>query len=563
MNQIPEDTGQSNLMWGETVASCLSKLQVSQVFFSPGSRSTPLVLAFERHPKIECIPILDERSAAFLALGSSKRSNLPTLLLCTSGSAPTHWFPAVTEASHASIPLLLLSADRPPELQDCGAGQTIDQVNLFGSFVRAFHQVPLPKVDHDSIVNLINIVSLAHRQTIGTNPGPVHLNFPFREPLLAKKQSSNPKSPELTIHLDAPPLPSLNDPETISLAGKYKRPILIAGEFLPSKILSRWTSKNPLPILCDALSSLRENSHENRILRYENLLRNSTFLNKSKPDLILAVGPLPTSKTLRNWIDQTGADRFVFDPRGKSIDPLSSKSQSFQLNYQDLDKIRLPVCEDNWVEMWKLAEEQVEKKLSLAFAREVNFFEGKIPRLLSEHMPADSSLQIANSMPIRDAEWFWKPSHSNRKLFGNRGVNGIDGSISTSLGIAHLREEPTFLLIGDLAFLHDCNALLFRKIFKGSLTIFLINNDGGGIFENLSVSKVPEFEKCFATPQSCDFSTLCDAHEVDYKKPVNWEEVVRLIENPIKCGIRVIEIHTNRKKDRGIRSSFLSLCPEF
>ena len=180
MNQIPEDTGQSNLIWGETVASCLSKLQVSQVFFSPGSRSTPLVLAFERHPKIECIPILDERSAAFLALGSSKRSNLPTLLLCTSGSAPTHWFPAITEASHASIPLLLLSADRPPELQDCGAGQTIDQVNLFGSFVRAFHQVPLPKVDHDSIVNLINIVSLAHRQTIGTNPGPVHLNFRCR-----------------------------------------------------------------------------------------------------------------------------------------------------------------------------------------------------------------------------------------------------------------------------------------------------------------------------------------------------------------------------------------------
>ena len=561
MNPVPEDTARSNLAWGKAVASCLGDLQVTQVFFSPGSRSTPLVLAFERHPNIECIPVLDERSAAFLALGSSKRNKVPAVLICTSGSAPTHWFPAVTEASHASIPLLLLSADRPSELQDCGAGQTINQSNLFGSFVRAFHPLPIPDSDFQAIKELEKVLSLAHEQTLDKNPGPVHLNFPFREPLFLEMSSLSKAQNKTGLSEKKSVSSTPKRAETINLADKYKHPIIIAGEYAPHNLVDKWTKNRPHPILCDSLSNIRENDLPNRILRYENLLRDSTFIKSAKPDLIIVLGPLPTSKTLRNWIDQTGSFRVVIEPRGKSVDPLTSESHSIEMSYEELENIKLPVCDQDWTNMWKVAEKQVEEKITFAFAEESSWFEGKLTRLLSLHMPSCSSLLVANSMPVRDLEWFWKPSDLKRKLYGNRGVNGIDGSISTALGIAHQNKEPTFLLTGDLAFLHDANSLLFRPYFIGSLSIFLINNQGGGIFENLAVSKVPEFEKCFATPQCCDFTSLCAAYEVEYVRPNDWADVVHLIKNPLECGIRVIEIQSDRKMDRDIRQNMLSLFP--
>lgn len=561
MNHNSESTAQANFIWGRIVAHTLHELGITQVFFSPGSRSTPLILGLERHQYISCIPVLDERTAAFLALGFSQRTKQPTVLLCTSGSAVTHWFPAIAEASHSGIPLLLLSADRPDELQDCASGQTINQKELFGSFVRGFHQIPHPTLEPSSFHSLQSTLAHAYSQSITLNPGPVHLNFPFREPFIPTQSpppyslSSLPKS-KIPTPIAGEEISKINQ-----AVKSFSRPLIIAGEFAPVSVICDWLSKYPVPVLCDSLSPLRETPLPGRILRYENILRDSKFTKQNRPDLIIVLGPLPTSKTLRNWVDQSGARRIIIEPRGISVDPLSSTSQSFSIEFPCLTTVHFPNCEEGWVESWRNAEERVEEKLNVAFSERLPFFEGKLSHILSQYLPAGSFLQVANSMPIRDIEWFWSGSEKDRKIFGNRGVNGIDGTLGTALGLAHKANKPTFLLTGELAFLHDSNALLFQNQLVGNLTIFLINNQGGGIFEHLPIADQPEFEKCFATPQDCDFSKLCQAHGIEFIRPQSWDEIINLIEIPIQSGIRVIEIKTDRKKDKETRKRLLALDP--
>ena len=558
-------TALANDAWGRSVANALVDLGVKSVVFSPGSRSAPLILGCETQDGLETIPILDERTAAFFALGLSKRTRPPTVLICTSGSAPTHWFPAVVEADHSGTPLLLLSADRPPELQDCGAGQTINQVELFGQFVRAFHQIPLPDQSEKSLQGLRTVIAHAYAESMGGNPGPVHLNFPFREPLVTEDGEGNANDlPAIT-----PPLPSRpsTDPsrtaEILDELGSTERLLVIAGEHAPSEIFAKWDHPTGPPILCDSLSPLRETSYSNRILRFENLLRNDDFCQKVQPDAILHLGPLPTSKTLRKWLGELNVPRVVIEPRGRNVDPLSSPSVSLDLDYSVISSLTLPECEEGWTELWTKSDKQVESKLDRFFANENDWFEGKLTRILSTQLPKGSQLHVANSMPIRDLEWFWKGSDLERALFGNRGVNGIDGTLGTALGLAQDSQKPSFLLTGELAFLHDSNALLASTQFSGNLTVCLVNNEGGGIFENLPVAGLPAFEKCFATPQDCNFKMLCEAHGVDHYLPRDWNVLIDLIASPPPVGIRVIEIRTDRKKDRNTRIELLGLDPNF
>ena len=564
MNADSQSTAQANWAWGCAVAKTLVELGVEQVVFSPGSRSTPLVLGCENQNGLRTIPILDERTASFFALGLGKQTGKPTALICTSGSAPTHWLPAVTEADHSSFPLLLLSADRPPELQDCGAGQTINQIGLFGKFARAFHQIPLPDESQKSSQELSEIIVHAYSESTGKNAGPVHLNFPFREPLVSEdKEPVEIDLPAIAVSIPSPPdtISSRAD-GILEKLGSGKRLLVIAGEHAPLETFSKWDHPQSPPILCDSLSPLREAPCPTRILRFENLLRSKSFRQKARADAILQLGPLPTSKTLRKWIEDLNVPRVVIEPRGKNVDPLASPSSSFDLDYPVISSLDFPEGEKGWSDLWIQAEEQIESKLDLFFRKESNWFEGKLSRILSTHLPKGSQLHVANSMPIRDLEWFWKGSDLGRTLSGNRGVNGIDGTLGTALGIAHDSKDPSFLLTGELAFLHDSNALLASRHFSGSLTVFLVNNQGGGIFENLSVAGLPEFEKCFATPQDCNFKMLCEAHGVEHVLPVDWKSLIELIESDPPSGIRVIEIRTDRKKDRDTRLKVLSLGPE-
>jgi len=558
MTAEPDPTAHANYLWGHTTARGLADLGVDVVFFSPGSRSTPLVLGCESEPRLSCVPVLDERTAAFLALGQSKRTGRPAALICTSGSAPSHWYPAVTEASYSGIPLLLLSADRPPELQECGAGQTINQVHLFGTFVRGFHAVPLPATDPVSLHSLQSVLQQAYSQSTSNRPGPVHLNFPFREPLWPE---SNPP-PALPQLSSLPTLAnSLVDPEDNKPPGKLPHarfPVLIAGLDCPSNLPS---NLDYIPILCDSLSPFRESGHPARILRYEHLLRCPEFVQSIRPDLFILLGPLPTSKTLRSWIEQSGAARVVIEPSGRKVDPLEGPSRPLTLNYDEMSKLKLGAPDPTWLSVWTQAERTVESSLHTELARLPISAEPKITRVLSEHLPARSLLYCANSMPIRDLEWFWKPGNLGRRLFGARGVNGIDGTLGTALGLAHLSEQPTYLLCGDLAFLHDSNALLFLSHLIGSLTVILINNQGGGIFEHLPVAQLSEFEKCFSTPQNCDFKKLCEAHALEHLLCENEKDLISFLHNPPVQGMRVIEIRTDRKADRDTRRHLLALSP--
>jgi 2-succinyl-5-enolpyruvyl-6-hydroxy-3-cyclohexene-1-carboxylate synthase len=558
MTSTSEQTAEANFLWGHLVARGLSDLGTTTVFFSPGSRSTPLIIGCEKEKRLSCFPALDERTAAFLALGYAKRTNVPTAVICTSGSALTHWFPAVSEASYSGIPLLLLSADRPPELQECGAGQTINQINLFGSFVRGFHQVPLPSPQQDTIEGLQGILQTAYSQSTTHFPGPVHLNFSFREPLWPSQTSDPvlPSLPSLSPQSFTPQTEASHMGKKMDLVHGSSFPVVIAGINTPSFLPADFSN---LPILCDSLSDLRETEYPSRILRYENLLRCSKFRDSLSPDLFILLGPLPTSKTLRSWIEQSGAPRLVIEPSGRKVDPLKGTSHSVVLSFDRLHLLKLPVPDQGWLEKWIHADELVENKLTLEFQKIPSIHEPKIARILSEHLPTKAQLYCSNSMPIRDLEWFGKPSNLGRQLWGARGVNGIDGTLGTALGIAHQSEQPTYLLTGELAFLHDSNALLFVSELKGSLTVLLINNQGGGIFENLSVANLPEFEKCFATPQSCDFAKLCAAHEVEYILLEKEDALISFLANPPPAGIRVIEIRTDRKADLKVRQKLLSL----
>ena len=413
-------------------------------------------------------------------------------------------------------------------------------------------------MEQEQIHNLQTILQTAHSKTIGSNSGPVHINFSFREPLWPNSDST-PKLPSFASLVRSTPSDQTEHSEStddLAYISQASRPVVIAGLNTPSCLPQAFQS---IPILCDSLCALRETKHPARILRFENLLRCPKFRESIKPDQFILLGPLPTSKTLRSWIEESGAPRLVIEPSGRRVDPLLGTNHSIRLNFEQLHRLVLPESESGWLEKWTSAEQLVEEKIDLEFNKTTCEHEPKIARILSEHLPSNSNFYCANSMPIRDLEWFWKPSEQRRNLFGARGVNGIDGTLGTAIGIVHQSNQPTFLLTGELAFLHDSNALLFASELIGSLTILLINNQGGGIFENLAVANLPEFEKCFATPQSCDFAKLCAAHSVEHLLLQDENELISHIKSPPKEGIRVIEIRTDRKADRKVRQNLLSL----
>jgi 2-succinyl-5-enolpyruvyl-6-hydroxy-3-cyclohexene-1-carboxylate synthase len=225
------------------------------------------------------------------------------------------------------------------------------------------------------------------------------------------------------------------------------------------------------------------------------------------------------------------------------------------------DSINETKADPNWLSSWNEAESRVEERLDDAFAQLAEPFEGKVPRILSESLPDACDLFIANSMPIRDVEWFWKPSSGKRRLHSNRGANGIDGTLSTAIGIAHASDSPSYLLTGDLAFLHDSNGLLATHQFSGSLTIIVINNHGGGIFENLPVSQLASFEKYFATPQKAEIAGIAKVHGISYEKVCELEDLRTIVENTSQQGIRILEVETNRKTDVTARKLLLDIGP--
>ncbi|MDJ0552949.1 MAG: 2-succinyl-5-enolpyruvyl-6-hydroxy-3-cyclohexene-1-carboxylic-acid synthase [Microcoleaceae cyanobacterium MO_207.B10] len=568
---MPIDFRNINTVWSSILVETLQHLGLTTAIISPGSRSTPLTFAFATHPKIETIPILDERSAAFFALGIARKTHQPVAIVCTSGTAAANFYPAIIEAKESRIPLLVLTADRPPELRNCHAGQTIDQVKLYGNYPNWQTELSLPSLNLKMFSYLRQTVIYGWEKTTFAIPGPVHFNIPFRDPLAPLPETEvNTLESKFPQDFFAGVKPIL---ETGSIANYDFIPqlknqlisqtgIIIAGLAQPKnsqqycQAIAQISQLLKFPVLAEALSPLRNYSQLNPYLisSYDLILRNHKLASKLVPQIVLQIGELPTSKQLRKWLETGNTRRLIIDKSDQNFDSLHGNTTHLRLSVEQLSQRLISKnftneADENYLKLWCNTEAKVREAIDKKMTTINYIFEPKIPWFISQILPQGTPIFIANSMPVRDVEFFWVPNNSQIQPFFNRGANGIDGTLSTALGIAH-RHQSSVMLTGDLALLHDTNGFLLRNKLVSHLTIILINNQGGGIFEMLPIAKFnPPFEEFFATPQEINFADLCKTYGVEYQNISSWQQLQQLL-NPLpNTGMRILELKTDRKVD--------------
>lgn len=549
-----------NQLWAYILTETLKRLGLTCAVICPGSRSTPLTVAFaQQAPDIDAISILDERSAAFFALGQAKATGLPVVLVCTSGTAGANFYPAVIEAKESRVPLLILTGDRPAELRDCHSGQTIDQVKLYGSYPNWYAELALPSLDIGMLAYLRQMIIHSWERCQSPTGGTVHLNIPFRDPL-----APTPDGTEVTLNPEEffsgivhSQLPITHYPIPQEWQ-KCQNGIIIAGVAQPQRpqeycsAIAKLSQTLNWPVLAEGLSPVRNYAglNPNLISTYDLILRNQQLAKQLTPEIVIQIGEMPTSKELRNWITATNPRYWLIDPSHQNLDSLHGKTTHLQISVENLETEKIEKTR-NWeyLQKWCDTETKVRKNIDDTFENLEELIECKAAWLISQTLPPKTLLFIANSMPVRDVEFFWKLNNLKVKSYCNRGANGIDGTLSTALGIAH-RHQSSVMLTGDLALLHDTNGFLVRKKFVGHLTIILINNNGGGIFEMLPIANFePPFEEFFATPQDIDFAQLCTTYNVQHELIISWEHLQERL-NPLPTtGIRVLEVRTNRKRD--------------
>jgi 2-succinyl-5-enolpyruvyl-6-hydroxy-3-cyclohexene-1-carboxylate synthase len=445
-----------NSCWGALTMEVLARLGIQTVITSPGSRSTPLTVAAVRNPRIEALSILDERSAAFYALGLAKSTSRPVALVCTSGSAAANYWPAVVEASMGGTPLLLLTADRPPELRNCSSGQTIDQCKLYGDYVRHFAELSLPQASPDMLAYLRQTLVHAVHISLSANAGPVHLNFPFRDPLAPDSESSESvvdaetlevASTVITRPCEVVPLGSVIDMVALERLSSHTKGIIVVGTENPrcgdeafSDAIAMISDKLGWPVIADALNPLRNHAEGKTLLitRYDAFLRDAHKADEILPTAILQIGSLPTSKVLRAWLSSLDAVSFLLTSRPINTDPLHRIATPLYGDAQALaEHLQPQQVEVNWGMQWSTIEQETANELDSRMLSIETIFEGKVACLLSKHLPVDTSVFLASSMSVRYAEYFWEASSRGYSIFCNRGANGIDGTLSTALGVAH------------------------------------------------------------------------------------------------------------------------------
>jgi 2-succinyl-5-enolpyruvyl-6-hydroxy-3-cyclohexene-1-carboxylate synthase len=508
-------------------------------------------------------------------------------LVCTSGTAGANFYPAVIEARESRIPLLVLTADRPPELRDCNAGQAVDQQKLYGTFPNWYGELAVPALDVGLLAYLRQTVIHAWERSLYPVPGPVHLNIPFRDPLAPTPQSeaqtfSTSFDPESffahillhpTLHTPHPtphtPLPQ----EWLTT----DRGLIIAGPAQPRspkaycEAIAQLSKMLGFPVLAEGLSPLRNYADLNPYLicTYDLIVRNRNWADKLRPDVVIRIGEMPTSKELRTWLAATQPKQWVVDEGDRNLDPLHGRTVHVRSSVESLagtlsDQAPAVLQEGererqrSYCEIWCDLDARIRQTIDDTFNDIDELPEPKVAWLLSQYLPPETPLFIANSMPIRDVEWFWRPGNLAIQPWFNRGANGIDGTLSTALGVAH-RAQSSVLLTGDLALLHDTNGFLLNRQFSGHLTIVLINNNGGGIFGMLPISQFePPFEQFFATPQDVNIAQLCAAYGIEHKQIVGSYDLLKLCLTRLPdSGVRILEIVTERGADARWRQQFL------
>ncbi|HMF03225.1 MAG TPA: 2-succinyl-5-enolpyruvyl-6-hydroxy-3-cyclohexene-1-carboxylic-acid synthase [Acidimicrobiia bacterium] len=531
---------------------------VSEACLAPGSRSAPLALALASDDRLRVHVHLDERSAAFFAVGAAKASGRPAIVLCTSGTAAANFHPAVLEAHHSRTPLVVCTADRPPELRDTGAGQTVDQVDLFGRAVRWFCEVGVPD-DHPGVAtSWRSVAARAAAEALGPPAGPVHLNVAFREPLVPTGEPlvdapGRPDGHPWTAVTGPARIP--DDTTVARLAAVTRtrpRGAIVAGwgSGASPGAVERFADAVGWPVLADPISGLRQGPHA--IATYEALLRNPRFAADHRPDLVVRLGAAPTSKPLTAWLDAE-VPQVLVDPDGAWLDPGRAAAERIAVDPDPLLAALAgavtPAAEPNhaWLGAWLAADRSARTALDELLDGWETPFEGRVARDVVDALPAGATLAVASSMPVRDVEAFARPRAGLRYL-ANRGVNGIDGFVSTVLGAATAAPGPTVALLGDLCFLHDANGLLGAATRGVDVTFVVLDNDGGGIFSFLPQAELPEhFELLFGTPHGVDLAALAAMHGLPVDRIEKASDVVPAVDASIASGgVRCVIVPTER-----------------
>lgn len=566
----------------------LYQLGVRHAVFSPGSRSTTLAMLFQSHGGFHTYMNIDERSAGFMALGIAKAQGEPAVLVCTSGSALTHYGPAVVEAKHSGVPMIILSADRPYTLQQVGAPQTIDQQKYFGTAVNYYEELSVPSESHYYTYPR-QVARRAYLKAHDHKLGPVHINVPLFEPLVSNreeeyfKQGRSAKSFRLVKHQEIASLASLLD---------GKRVLILGGPTVTNpKAVVDFADRIGAVVIGDPLSNLRQ--YEGVSSTYDAFLAHHERWEELRPDVVIQLGQIPVSKRIQQWMETlTDIDYITVSPNADVVNPSLTTTIHVMASVdvfvtevyrglslqQGLDTIIYEISEqkDNcihrdldtnsvcsgqlaadssYVQMWQQIESNSREQLDKV-QEEPNLFEGRTIHMLQQMMPDEGQLLVANSMSIRDMDYFWATGRSQAMVYGNRGTNGIDGTVSTALGLS-TNGKPTVMLTGDLSFFHDMNGLAIGKTQGMNLTIILHNNDGGGIFQYLPQKGTDDFDYLFNTPQGIDYSGLATMYGLDYVKVTTNAELEQAMQHYIGTeGIHLIEVPTSKEISRELHKVY-------
>jgi len=565
-----------NTLWARVLVDELVAAGVDAVCISPGSRSTPLTVAFDRHEDVHVYSHLDERSSAYFALGRARRTGEVTPLVCTSGTAAANYHPAVIEASQSRVPLLLLTADRPPEIRDSGANQTIDQEKLYGDAVRWYRDVAEPEATPRKLRSLRTTAARAVARATGTPAGPVHLNLPFRKPL-------EPTPVEGDVPADLPDIategrdgpfvdtaagvPELDDDALRELAADLSAPrgLLVVGPTdapgVDPEAVAAFAHASGFPVLADPLSGVRYGGLVRTtpvIGGYDGFLGERVREAWPDPDVVVRVGASPTSKPLRKYLAAADARQYVVDPTAGwreaefTATDLVVADPSRLLGR--LSRLLAGPGSTAWRDRWTDAEAAHEGVLDDT----ESFCEGQILADVVELAPDPSTVFVSNSMPVRDLDRFGGPTTATRTVLGNRGASGIDGIVSTALGAGSATTDDLTLVTGDLAYYHDMNGLLALGRCDVEATIVLLNNDGGGIFHMLPIEAYdPPFTSQFVTPHGLDFEQTEDLYDLSFARVAGGDRGAfreAYAEATERDGSHVVEVVTDAESSHEVRT---------
>ena len=544
----------------------LAKIGVQDVVVSPGSRSTPLAIMMAEHPAMRVHINIDERSAAFFALGMAKAKRHPIALLCTSGTAVANYFPAVVEAYYSRVPLIVITADRPHELRDVGAPQAIDQLNIYGRYAKWFVEMALPEKSTDMLRYARTMAARAAGVAISAPAGPVHLNFPLREPLVPivheeTWEQIEAKEPSYTTVIPGKMTIGMEQiQELYNELSSAEKGLIVCGQIDQpafAEAVTKLAEMLDYPILADPLSQLRSGTHAKEYIidSYDAILKDETIAASLVPDVVIRFGAMPVSKPLFLLLKRyPSIKQIVVDGEGGWREPTLMASYMVYCDEVEFCRRLIDIgtpkqSKSQWSTTWKMIND-IAKSVLLEATMEEELFEGKVFTELSQLLPDGATLFVGNSMPIRDTDTFFFTNDKQIRILANRGANGIDGVVSSALGASAVT-EPLVLVIGDLSFYHDLNGLLAAKMHGLHATIIVLNNNGGGIFSFLPQAKHEKhFEMLFGTPTDLQFEHAVRMYEGNYQKIKTWDEFRHYVTQSLTTdGLHVMEVCTSRENN--------------